>query len=202
MALGHLNKKVVNSAIHAKVGGKDVASAASMVSVPLTGPATVQNLAEGVLYGTVLSVSREGTKKAVSNGLAVEVRYIGENGSSVNPATLAQGTRFTASVKVTGNAVRSHENLALNFGIPSGWEIVNERLQGGSFAEDGYDYKDIRDDRVNWFFALPAGHSKTFSVKLRAAYEGTYVLPAVVCEAMYDPAVNASTASGKAVVTR
>ena len=202
IALDHLNKKVANAAIHANVGGKDVASAASMVSVPLSGSATVKNLGDGMLYGTVLSVSRDGAKMAVSNGLGVEVRYTGENGSAVNPAILAQGTRFTATIKVTGDAVRAHENLALNFGIPSGWEIVNDRLQGGSMAEDGYDYKDIRDDRVNWFFALPTGRSKTFSVQLRAAYEGSYVLPAVVCEAMYDPAVNASTASGKAVVTR
>ena len=123
-------------------------------------------------------------------------------GSAIDPSKLAQGTRFTATIKVTGNGVRAHENLALNFGIPSGWEIVNDRLQGSSVSEDGYDYKDIRDDRVNWFFALPAGRSKTFSVQLRAAYEGSYVLPAVVCEAMYDPTVNAATASGKAVVTR
>ena len=202
VAMGHLNKKVGNSAIHANVGGKEVVSAAMLASVPLSGPATVQNLSDGVLYGTVLSVSREGSRKAVSNGMSVEVRYTGENGSAIDPSKLAQGTRFTATIKVTGNGVRAHENLALNFGIPSGWEIVNDRLQGGSVSEDGYDYKDIRDDRVNWFFALPAGRSKTFSVQLRAAYEGSYVLPAVVCEAMYDPTVNAATASGKAVVTR
>ena len=200
IALDHLNKKISNSAIHAKVAGKEVASAASMVTVPLSGDATVQNLSDGVLYATVLSVSREGNRKAVSNGLGVEVRYTAENGSALNPSNLVQGTRFKATIKVTGNAVRAHENLALNFGIPSGWEIVNDRLQGGSVAEDGYDYKDIRDDRVNWFFALPAGRSKTFSVQLRAAYEGSYVLPATVCEAMYDPSVNAATASGRAVV--
>ena len=63
---------------------------------------------------------------------------------------------------------------------------MNDRLQGAALAEDGYDYKDIRDDRVNWFFALPAGRSKTFKVNLRAAYEGSYVRPAVVCNAMYE----------------
>ncbi len=202
VALDRLNKKVGNSGIHANVGGKDVASAASLVSVPLSGATTVKNLADGVLYGTVLKLSREGSRKAVSNGLSVDVRYTDETGSALNPASLAQGARFKATIKVTGDGGRAYENLALNFGIPSGWEIVNDRLQGGSAAEDGYDYKDIRDDRVNWFFALPAGRSKTFSVQLRAAYEGSYVLPAVVCEAMYDPAVNASSASGKAVVTR
>ena len=125
-----------------------------------------------------------------------------ENGAALNPASLAQGTRFSAVVKVTGDAVRSHENLALTLGVPSGWEIVNDRLTGGKTADDAYDYKDIRDDKVLWFFGLPAGRSKTFTVQLRAAYEGAYVLPAVVCEAMYDPAVNASTASGSARVTR
>ena len=39
-------------------------------------------------------------------------------------------------------------------------------------------------------------------LKLRAAYEGTYTLPAVTCSAMYDPHVAANTASGSAAVTR
>lgn len=202
IALDHLHKKVGTSAIAAKVAGKELASAKSVVSVPLSGPASVENMQDGVLYGTVLKVSREGNRKAVSNGISLDVRYTDEHGGTINPATLAQGTRFTATIKVTGNAARSHENLALSFGIPSGWEIVNERLQGGAAAEDGYDYKDIRDDRVNWYFALPAARSKTFRVQLRAAYEGSFVLPATVCDAMYDPSVSAATASGKAVVTR
>ena len=202
IACRHLFDKTGDSAVHAKVNGKEVASAASVVSVALDGSATVENLSTGRLYGTVLSVSRSGMRKPVSNGLSLEVKYVGENGAAVNPSALAQGTRFSAVVRVKGDAVLSHENLALNFGIPSGWEIVNDRLTGGNTADDGYDYKDIRDDRVLWYFGLPAGRSKTFTVQLRAAYEGTYVLPAVVCEAMYEPAVSAATASGTAVVTR
>ena len=150
----------------------------------------------------MLNVSRAGARKAVANGMMLDVKYVGENGAAVNPASLAQGTRFTAVIRVKGDAVRSYENLALTLGIPSGWEIVNERLTGAASAEDGYDFKDIRDDKVLWYFGLPAGRSKTFQVQLRAAYEGSYVLPAVVCEAMYNPAVSAATASGSASVTR
>ena len=62
--------------------------------------------------------------------------------------------------------------------------------------------KDIRDARVDWFYALPAGRFKTFRIVLRAAYEGTYVLPSVVAGAMYEPSVAASTAAGTAVVAR
>ena len=47
---------------------------------------------------------------------------------------------------------------------------------------------------------LPAGRFKTFSVQLRAAYEGRFVLPATTVEAMYEPAVQAATAAGTASV--
>ena len=201
MAYHHLADKAGSSAIHAKVGKEEVASAGSLVTRTLSGETTVQNLSSGKLYGTVLTETRVPVTKAISNGVQVSVKYVGENGSAVNPATLPQGTRFTAELTVQGNANRALSNLALSMGIPSGWEIVNERLTGRVSAEDGYDYKDIRDDRVDWFFALPARHSKTFRVQLRAAYEGSYVLPAIRCEAMYDATVNANTVSGKAVVT-
>ena len=201
MAIRHLYDQTGDATVHARVGTTEVSSA-SLVSLPLSGPVSVENLSSGKLYLTVLNVSREGVRKAVSNGLGVEVKYVGENGAAVNPTSLPQGTRFSAVVRVKGDAVRAHENLALTLGVPSGWEIVNDRLTGSTVVEDGYDYKDIRDDRVLWYFGLPAGRSKTFSVQLRAAYEGSYVLPAVVCEAMYDPAVSAATASGTASVTR
>ena len=106
----------------------------------------------------------------------------------------------SAKDRVALNMIERAEQEGI--GVPSGWEIVNDRLTGGNTADDGYDYKDIRDDRVLWYFGLPAGRSKTFTVQLRAAYEGTYMLPAVVCEAMYEPAVSAATASGTAVVKR
>ena len=141
--------------------------------------------------------------KARGNGLRVEVSYQGENGDKVTPASLKQGTRFTATVKVSSLlAGKDLEQLALSLRIPSGWEILNDRLTGGADGSEGYDHMDIRDDRVNWFFALPAGRYKTFTVGLRAAYEGSYAMPAVVCEAMYEPALNASTEAGTAVVTR
>ena len=79
-------------------------------------------------------------------------------------------------------------------------EIINDRLTGAVTEEDGYDHLDIRDTRADWFFGLPAGRSKTFSIGLRAAYEGSFVMPATVCQAMYEPAITASTPDGVAVV--
>ena len=87
--------------------------------------------------------------------------------------------------------------------MPSGWEIFNERLYGGSSSDAaGFNYQDIRDDRVIWYFDLPVGTRKVFKVRLQASYEGVYVLPSVVCEDMYDSATYACTASGTVRVKR
>ena len=200
IAFGHLYSKVPTNAVKAVVGGKEVVSAASFVTVPVASACAVENTSEGPLYVTASKTYRSGVRTALANGLAVEVTYLDDNGKALNPASLQQGTRFRAVVKVTNQAARDLSGLSLSFGVPSGWEIVNERLTGAT--DEGWDHKDIRDLRVDWFFGLPAGRFKTFTVQLRAAYEGTYVLPACVASAMYNPTVNGCTASGTAVVTR
>ena len=206
IAFHRLYEKVGTSAIQASVNGNNVASTGSVASVAVKGSVSVKNNADGPLYGTLVTVSRPAAGVVVparSNGLRLEVVYKDDKGATVNPASLAQGTRFSATIKVYNTAQGADlENLALSCRIPSGWEIQNERLMGGASDEAGYDHKDIRDDRVNWFFGLPAGKAKTFTVQLRAAYEGSYALPAITCEAMYQRSINASTASGKAVVNR
>ena len=156
------------------------------------------NNSEGTVYVTLATVSREALP-ASANGLGLEVSYVDADGAPVNANALAQGTRFTARIKVQSKqAGRDLQHLALSLNVPSGWEIVNDRMAGG--AEDGYDHKDIRDNAVRWYFALPAGRFKTFSVQLRAAYEGRFALPATVVEAMYEPTVQAATAAGTALV--
>lgn len=200
LAYGHLLSKVATS-VKATVNGAEVSASGSWKG-SLEKDSAVQNTGDGPLYASIVRVSRSGVRSALSNGLQLDVKYTDENGSSVNPASLPQGTRFKATIRIVNpSALRSYSNLALCLRTPSGWEIQNERLTGGAGAE-GYDHKDIRDDRVSWFFGLPASRSKTFTVQLRAAYEGVYMMPSVVCEAMYDPTVNACTASGRAAVTR
>lgn len=61
---------------------------------------------------------------------------------------------------------------------------------------------DIRDDRVLTYFNLKRGQYKTFTVRLQATYAGTFVLPAIQCEAMYDAGAQARTRAGKAIVER
>ena len=57
--------------------------------------------------------------------------------------------------------------------FPSGWEIVNTSFtELGAVRKGDARYTDIRDDRVNFYFSLDAGNSKTFTVKLNASIWG------------------------------
>jgi alpha-2-macroglobulin len=97
-------------------------------------------------------------------------------------------------VTVTHPGTRStYENLALGQVFPSGWEINNLRLQGDDqfVSSSASNYQDIRDDRVYTYFHLNPRETKTFRVMLTASYAGTYYLPSVTCEAMYDRSIYA-----------
>ena len=180
---------------------------ASYTLHPDHGKATVKNTSDGPVYVRMTTVSRAApgeTVAAKSSGIDLSVRYVLSDGSLINPASLRQGTGFTAIIHVANRSVSDdYSNLALTQMIPSGWEIVNERMTGQDTPSAGrYDYLDIRDDRNIFYFSLPRGTYKEFRVRLRAAYEGQYILPSITCDAMYNAGVYARTASGKASVTR
>ena len=183
---------------------QNAASAKAVMPLAVKGAVSVKNTGGGPLYATLLTTEQapaDAPVAAHADGISMKVAYALEDGTPVNPASIRQGTEFAATVTVTGSPALDLGNLVLSMRIPSGWEIFNERLMSAG-GESGGDYKDIRDDRCDWFFHLPKGMSRSFTLRLRAAYEGTYVLPAITCEAMYDPHIAANTASGKAQVVR
>ena len=202
-----------NGALNAEVeqGGntQQIRSAKSTSAVNLDaedGQVSVHNLSDGIVYATLVTSgkAKAGQRtEASASGLTLSVKYLGENGKPLDPASLAQGTEFSMTVTVgNASAAREVRSLALTAAVPSGWEIYNDRLLGGTAGDDPVTYRDIRDDRIIWYFDLDKGASKTFRAKLRAAYEGEYILPSVRCEAMYDAKTSANTASGTARVVR
>lgn len=136
--------------------------------------------------------------KATANGVDISVYYTDLAGNKITVEQLGQGDEFYANIVVKMGA-NSSLSMALTYAVPSGWEIWNERLVGGDTGNDA-SYTDIRDDRISWYFSLDSGKSKRFTVKLRAAYAGTYILPATVCEDMYNAACRAMTANSKTTV--
>jgi uncharacterized protein YfaS (alpha-2-macroglobulin family) len=205
MAMDRLFAKVGTQAIKAQVGDKEVVSAKSVYSQPVSGRIAVKNTSDGLLYVTLTSVTRvpaHVTVPAEAHGLQISVTYKDASGKELKATSIPQGTEFTAVVKVTNPTTADYRSLALSERVPSGWEILNDRLRMGDASVGEGGFRDIRDDRCDWFFDLPHGASKTFNLKLRAAYEGSYTLPAITCSAMYNPQVAANTESKTTAVTR
>jgi uncharacterized protein YfaS (alpha-2-macroglobulin family) len=150
----------------------------------------VENSSESPAYVTL---TRKGTPllsdvEKAEKGLSMIVNYVDMDLHPLDQKNLAQGTDFMMVVKIGNNTFTKVDNIALTEMVPSGWEIQNTRLFEASHGikESVYDYRDFRDDRVNTYFSLTQGETKTFILILNAAYKGEYYQPALWCEAMYN----------------
>lgn len=137
--------------------------------------------------------------EAMSGGIGLAVSYTDTEMRPIDVTKLTQGTNFVATVTVKNNTALNLTYLALTQIIPSGWEILNTKF--ASEEQDVYSgavsYQDVRDDRVlSYIDYLPSGKQTTITIKLTASYIGTYILPSVKCEAMYNAKVSARTAAG------
>ena len=178
-------------------------------------PLAVRNTSHRTLYATVAvrGIAKSGEEDASANGLDLSIQYQDAGGQALDSVSrLTQGNDLIAQITVRNTSRRKLDNLALTQLVPAGWEIRNERMDGGDalgettpapdtqraggwwWIPDGSadatrrtaEYVDVRDDRVMQYFSLRAGDSITFRTRLNAAYLGHYYLPGTSVEAMYD----------------
>lgn len=120
------------------------------------------------------------------NFINMTVSYADKNGNPVNLSNLTAGTDLKVEMTVTNPSEYQVTELALSYYLPSGWELVNDRLNGGMAENEGAKHIDLRDDRAYFYFDLMPRSKKTFTLKANATYEGNYMIPAVRCEDMYN----------------
>ncbi|RZL17028.1 MAG: hypothetical protein EOO89_09970, partial [Pedobacter sp.] len=172
-------------------------------STPLTfktNRATITNKSNNVLFvKLILSgqpiAGQNNFLKEDAEILKMSVTYKQLNGKIINPSSLKQGTDFYAEVVVKNPGKRgNYEQMALTQIFPSGWEIINTRLNDneGLLSSSAFTYRDIRDDRVLTYFNIRANETLTYKVLLNASYTGRYYLSAVQCEAMYNNTISAT----------
>tara|TARA_R110002072_G_scaffold7503_2_gene40297 strand:+ start:11989 stop:17583 length:5595 start_codon:yes stop_codon:yes gene_type:complete len=150
---------------------------------------SVTNKNNNVVYVNLLQKGKLplGNELAERKNLTVKAQYLDGEGKTIDIKNVRQGTEINAVVAITNTSNNYVNHVALTKIFPGGWEIVNTSFtELGGGASGAARYKDIRDDRVNFYFDLPAKKTKTFTVKLNASYLGTYYLPGTQVEAMYD----------------
>ena len=156
---------------------------------------TIKNTGKSLLFVKLVQsgVPAADNRSEQQSHLAMKLKYYDLDGNRINPDTIQQGTDFKVEVIVKNPGTKGYlREMAINQIFPSGWEIHNSRMDLYNSEEGSRaDYKDIRDDRVYTYYGLGIGSTKTFVVKLSAAYKGKFYLPSVESEAMYDNTINA-----------
>ena len=190
-----------SDAVESVEGGRSVIQKKLAFS---SGEVHVLNQGSSVVY-THLTVRKRANINEIiqpqASGVKVSVEWQSLDGKPIKVDNLKQGTEFRAVITVNElTGTTTSESMALVFTAPSGWEIWNDRLFGGT--EGGIDYRDIRDNDVRWYFTLRSGSTRQFKIRLQASYEGTFYLPQVVCEDMYNAPYKSNTGSGSVCVRR
>jgi uncharacterized protein YfaS (alpha-2-macroglobulin family) len=194
-----------------KVNTKKAVYQEQLPASPSAGKVKIENGNEGALHVSLSTKSRPVVDNlpAVSENIKLDVSHTDMNGVPVDVTNLMQGTDFYAVIKVSNVSGRDdYSDVALTHIIPSGWEVYNERMvAAGDSSPEGdsstaFTYQDIRDDCILTYFDLPAGRSKEIKVRLQASWTGEFVLPAILCEAMYDTSAHARTTARRVRVYR
>ena len=150
-----------------------------------------------VLFANLIKSGQSimGEEEKKMEDLNMSVKYLDMQGKTIDVSRIEQGTDFIAQVSINNPDSRAmdYDEMALTQVFPSGWEIHNTRMSEVSSIEnaDIPEYQDIRDDRVYTYFDLDRKEKLTFMVQLNAAYAGSYYLPTLSCEAMYDNSISA-----------
>ena len=155
----------------------------------------LENMGEDQLFIRVITRGQpaEPPRERIEEHLKMQITYSDPAGNKLNPASLKRGTDFIATVQITNpHTLASRiDEMALQTIFPSGWEIINQRLDNLHKVQNSpFEYQDIQDDRVYTFFDM-YDDQHTYQFKLNAAYEGRFILPAIYAEAMYDHAIQA-----------
>jgi alpha-2-macroglobulin len=157
------------------------------------------NLSKRPLFAKVTySGSRplKANTKNFADNLMMAVEYYGQDNKKLDIKNLPQGKDFYAMIKLKKtNPNLNYANLSLDYFIPCGWEIQNDRITDqGDGSVRKYDYQDIKDNVVYTFLNLSGVNEyETIKIKLTASYKGKFFLPSTLSGAMYDFGIKAST---------
>ena len=173
-------------------------------------PVTIANRGAAAAQ-VVLSVTGNpiGPEPAAAQGYEVERSYYRLNGTKIQPTQVQQNERLVTVLKVTEPQAR-YARVLLVDRLPAGFEIDNPKLvdSGSVEALDWLKTEvepanvEYRDDRFVAAFDRTVEQGAFFTVAyiVRAVTPGTYKLPAVEVEAMYQPESRARAKMGSITI--
>ena len=134
-------------------------------------------------------------EESLSEGMEVSRRYLDAEGSPVTRVRQGDTVTVSVSARAYGGPV---EHAVIVDLLPGGFEMDLSSPAEGSGGEEPL-ISDRREDRMILFVPLGTEPS-SFSYRIRAVNRGTYVLPPVQAEDMYDRSVRARSSAGTVTV--
>jgi uncharacterized protein YfaS (alpha-2-macroglobulin family) len=180
---------------------------APVVSVSLTGPATVRNLADTPVWRAVSVTGIPATAlPAARSQMRITRQFKTLDGQPLDLDHLKQNTVFVLVLEGKAEDGQAHRTI-VQHGLPAGWEIAG-RLAGGDAPGTAWlgklsdpEAQPAADDRYAAVVALTAERPDfRLAVRLRAVTPGTYELPGAEVADMYRPGVFARQATGRITV--
>ena len=169
-------------------------------------PVTVQNHSKGNLLVIAETTGIPRNPKPSVGILEVSKEYLNADGKPVS--SVSHGDLIYVRLRI--KSPHAYQNIAISDLLPGGFEIENEnfatraaKIPPALIPRPGAFHSvriEKRDDRFLVFGNTEAGKSE-FVYQLRAVTRGTFAIPPLHAESMYQPDVNGETSeSGKLIV--
>jgi uncharacterized repeat protein (TIGR01451 family) len=133
----------------------------------------------------------------LSEGIEISREYDDADNKPVT--TVGLGGELTVVIKVRADGNKDIPNIVVQDLLPGGFEVESESVHSGYYTGNDFDYADVREDRVD-LFGTAHGDETTFTYKIKATNKGTFVIPPVQVESMYNRKISARTVSGTMTV--
>jgi uncharacterized protein YfaS (alpha-2-macroglobulin family) len=191
---------------HVQLDGKDMPEA-STVAVSLSGPMTVRNLSQQVVWRAVSVTGVPANPlPAARSGMRITRQFKTLDGQPLDLDHLKQNDVFV--IVLDGKAEDGQPHRAMvQHGLPAGWETAGRMSSGdvpgmswlGKLSET--EAQPAADDRYAAVVALTADHPDFhLAVRVRAVTPGTFELPGAELADMYRPGVFARQAAGRITI--
>lgn len=139
------------------------------------------------------TISRSGFDKKADikelvSGLQVTKNIFDDSNSPVTRVSL--GDEVLVEINIQAKDGKNHQNVAVVELLPGGFEPVLELKEGNNVELSSVEYFDRREDRIV-FYMSASDATRTIRYRMKAVNKGSFILPGVFAEDMYDVKVRA-----------
>lgn len=156
---------------------------------------------------------RQPPKQAVQHGMEIQRTYLNAQGKTVDKVKL--GEEITVQIRMRAIDRDWIDNIAIQDLLPAGFEVALPSATDTKMADNGNEesalpawqdslstggnwhseYADVREDRILLYGSVNNQVSE-YQYKIKANTAGSFIVPPVYAQAMYEPTIEAYSVSG------